>query len=136
MNRETDSKGNIVPYKSTYKTVAELDDNIKIIIGNPESPNKNSTPIESQTPNRIYGILTTDGKRLKSIVFMNQKGKRKTQIDIGENQKHNNIKGTHKHKGYVHTEHGYSSPKRFTKKEKRIADKIIKYANENGILTK
>lgn len=91
--------------------------------------------MESQTPNRVYGVLTTSGKRLKSIVFINQNGKRKTQIDIGKKQKHLNIQGTHKHKGYVHSEHGYGSPKTFTKKEKRIIKKILRYAEKNGIAT-
>ena len=90
--------------------------------------------MESQTPNRIYGVLTPSGKRLKSIVSINQNGKRKVQIDFGGNQSHANIKGEHKHKGYVHSEHGYGSPKRYTKKERRVIKKIYKYAVNNGIM--
>ena len=129
-NLETDSKGNRIPYGSTYKAVAELGDNIKIIIGRPESANKNSTPMESQTPNRIYGVLTPSGKRMKSIVFMNSNGKRERQIDFLH--RHKNLKKGHKHKGYIHKEQG--STGKLTRKEKRIVKKVYKYAAENGIL--
>lgn len=131
---EKDSQGNIIPYGSTYKSVAELGDNIKIIVGRLESLNKNSTPMESQTPNRIYGVLTPSGKRLKSIVFINQNGKRKTQIDFLHT--HKNVDKPHKHKGYVHTEQGFGSKRTFSKKERRVIKKIYKYAQNNGIMIK
>ena len=131
-NLETDSKGNKIPYGSTYKSVAELGDNIKIIRGRDGSQNANSTPMESQTKNRVYGVLSKNGKYMKSIVFINQNGKKYKQIDFGHT--HKNLSTGHKHKGYIHEEHG--STGKLTRKERNIVKKIYKYAQNNGIIMK
>lgn len=86
--------------------------------------------MESQTPNRIYGVLTASGKRLKSIVFINSNGKREREIDFLHD--HQNLGRPHKHKGYIHREHG--SSQKLTRKERRIVKKIYNYIQKSGIL--
>ena len=115
-----------VAYGTTYKSLAQ-DGIIKIIQGVKGSNNYNKSPLESKTPNRIYGYVNTKGK-LDSIVFMNKKGKKYKEIDWG-----------HKHNGsYLHVHIGVEHKRNLTrnklsKAEKRIYNQVMSLAKSNGI---
>lgn len=116
-----------VNYGTTYHTVAE-EGNYKIVMGNPKIGNYNKTPMESQTPNRIYGYMNTEGK-LSSIVFMNEKGKRLKQIDWGHPHKGKNV--MHVHIGIDHSKD--ITRYKLSTKEKRVYNDIINLAKRNGV---
>ena len=62
-----------------YKTVYEIDDNIKII----ELKNKGrgiKLPEESHTPGRVYAIIKRDGSDIKSIAIYGPDAKKRYEI--------------------------------------------------------
>ena len=116
-----------VNYATTYHTVAQ-EGIYKIIMGNPKVGNYNKTPMESQTPNRIYGYMNTEGK-LSSIVFINENGKRMKQIDWGHS--HNGKLTIHTHIGIDHKTN--KTRYKLSAKEKRVYNDIISLAKKNGV---
>lgn len=116
-----DNKGNKM--YETFTTLKEIGGGIKIVKGANKSINYN--PAESNTPNRIYAVVTEKGV-LKSITFHDKNGMLKKQIDFNHYHKRRDRK-IHVHNGYEHDDRNVRHD--LTKREKRV---IIKGFRELG----
>ena len=106
----------------TFRTLKEIGDGIKIVKGANKSINYN--PAESNTPYRIYAVLSENNK-LKSVTFHDENGMLYKNIDFLH--KHESDKPfLHVHTGY---EHSKDARYKLTKKEKRVIIKILNELN-------
>lgn len=121
MGRGKSKTGKEAPYGTEFKTVLKSG-NIKFIKykGHGESTN----PRITKTRGRVY-VTVNKNDTLKSIIYFDNKNKRKKQIDLDHPHKGLEL---HVHHGYNHIEYETSKrgATRLTPQEKRMVERVQK----------
>lgn len=106
-------------YGTDYETVLESG-NIKFVA---KTSNDSETIMETVTRGRVYAIINNNNE-ISSIVYFDNKNKRKKQIDLLH--KHSGEK-PHTHHGYVHNENdGKKGGSKITPEEKKMVEIVLK----------
>ena len=112
--------GELFHYGDEFETIKELEKiNVKIVKN--KIDNEARLPKDSLVRNRVYAItLGNNSDIIKSISFLDNKGKTYKQIDLMGSPADGPY--PHVHLGYYHNENGYR--KKLSKKERRIVSMI------------
>lgn len=105
------------PYGSEFKSLMTVG-NIKFV--HPTDAKSTKAPLETMTKGRVYATVNEHGQ-INSINYYDSVGKHRKTIDLLHS--HNEIKGTHTHLGYYHSEGG---TRHTTAQEKKLIDFVTK----------
>ncbi|MDF7641711.1 hypothetical protein PT279_08960 [Bifidobacterium sp. ESL0784] len=107
-------------YGTEYKTLL-TDGNIKFIENNNRS---SKTPMETMTKGRVYVLVSSKTRQLKSITYFDSEGKRFKSVHLDHSD--DNLK-PHTHEGYFHNEshtRKEAKPRKVNDREQRMIQEV------------